>query len=107
GQRPKQYQLEKLVIGDRIAAGLTKTRAQALAMAVIMRRRFCDASLATATIFRHDRPAVCPTYPHPQAREGGGSMRKPRLACNPRLWAGKAEVRRFDTAAGRSPSATT
>src|SRR5262252_10988712 len=36
GQRAKQHKLEKLVIAGPIAAGLTKTRAQTLAMAVIM-----------------------------------------------------------------------
>src|SRR5215831_4024971 len=39
-QRAKQHELKKLVIGDRIAAGLAEALAQALPMAVIMRRRF-------------------------------------------------------------------
>ena len=60
GQRAKQHKLEKLVIAEPIAAGLTKTRAQTLAMAVIMWWRLRDARLATATIFLHDRPAAAP-----------------------------------------------
>src|SRR5258708_18734419 len=64
GQRAKQHQFEKLIVGDRSAAGLAKTLAQALPMAVIMRRRFGDAGLTTATIFDHERPAARPC-PHP------------------------------------------
>src|SRR5215475_14273917 len=57
GQRAKQHQLQKLIVGDRIAAGLAKPLAQALPMAVIMGRRLRDAGPETATIFRHERPA--------------------------------------------------
>src|SRR5262249_44580082 len=59
GQRAKQHKLEKLVIAERIAAGLTKTRTQTLAMAVIMWWRIRDARLATRTVFLHDRTRRC------------------------------------------------
>src|SRR5260370_6274782 len=36
GQRAKQHKLEKLIVADRIAAGLPKKRPEALPMAVIM-----------------------------------------------------------------------
>src|SRR6266852_988549 len=71
GQRAKQHKLEKLIVGDRIAAGLSETLAQALPMAVVMRRRFRDSGLATATIFYHERPAARPC-PH---QHGGISAR--------------------------------
>src|SRR5215467_1270104 len=59
GLRAKQNEFEEFVIGDRIAAGLAETLAQALPMAVIM-RRLCHAGLAPAAIFRHDaHPPRC------------------------------------------------
>jgi hypothetical protein len=52
-QRAKQHKLEKLIVRDRVAGRLAKTIAQALPMAMIVPRRFCDARLATVTIFPH------------------------------------------------------
>ena len=48
----EQHQFEQLVITDRLAAGLAKTRAQSLAVAMIMRRRFGKPVLAP--LFGHD-----------------------------------------------------
>ena len=63
GQRAKQHKLEKLIVGDRTAAALAKTLAQALPMPVIVRRRFRDARLPTATIFSHHATAARPCPP--------------------------------------------
>jgi hypothetical protein len=59
-QRAEQYQLQQLVIGDRIGAGLAEATAQPLAMPVIMRRRLLEPGLRQfpASLVRHDVPSA-------------------------------------------------
>src|SRR5262249_28601106 len=58
-QRAKQNKLEKLVLAERIAAGLTKPRTQPLAMAVIMWWRTRAPRPAPPTFSPHAPPRRC------------------------------------------------
>src|SRR5262249_17748583 len=53
GRRAKQHKLEKLVIAERIAAGLTKTRTQTPPMARITWGRIRDTRPSTTTSVPH------------------------------------------------------
>jgi hypothetical protein len=60
GLRAEQYRFQQFVVRQRVGTRLTESLAQALPMAVIVRRRFGEAAFVVALLFKHGNSYATP-----------------------------------------------